>query len=115
MIVTIAGAIIAIILAILAVGALVAILEVFKFIAVGLAILLSYFYFNKLLKRRFDINENVSIVVSLLFSVMLGILVYTKWWAIITLLIILGIAYAVYQYYFGDLFEGIEKYLGGVK
>lgn len=111
MVVTIVGAIIAIILAVLGIGALVSVLEVFKFIGVGLVIVLSYFYLNSFFMKKFKINENVSIVISLLFSVMLGILVYKSWWAIVVLLIVYGIFQFILGYYsdFFDIFKQYKK------
>jgi len=112
MIMIIVGAIAAIILSLIAIFAFAAILELFKFVAVAGVILFSFLWLSVFIKKKFELDKNVSMILGGIISVILGVAVYQAWWAIAVLAIILTIAYIAWQYIGGeDLITAIKKNL----
>ena len=73
MIMIIVGAIAAIILSLIAIFAFAAILELFKFVAVAGVILFSFLWLSVFIKKKFELDKNVSMILGGIISVILGV------------------------------------------
>ena len=93
----IVGAIIASIIGIAAIWALVAILELFKIVALGVLIPLTFLWLWGFLIKSFKLDEYISAGLAILMTSFIAIWVYHSWWAIVVLGVVVIILYSVYK------------------
>jgi len=104
--------IIVVIIAIIGIVALAAILEILKFAALAFIIPFTFLWMWAFFKKAFKLDQYISAALSAIIAIALAYAVYTSWWAIITLAIIVLIGYTVWKMISKI---GIKEILGVIK